>query len=263
MPVNTTHPEYDANLPVWLRARDVLSGEDAVKAAGEKYLLRLQDQTEEDYQAYKMRASFFNATARTADGYLGLVFRRPPFTKVPEGCSALGQALESFVNDADMLGTSLANYAKNVTMEVVAVGRVGTLIDWEGPSRTGNDENRAYATLYAAENILNWRMERINGRCVLAMVALHETVRVANEDGKEIDEYEHKNCEQIRVLKLVPVTGGHDYACQVEIWQKQEKAIARVQGQRDKAKWKSFASDSIRVSWSTELPSHRGQASPG
>ena len=31
MSVNTTHPEYDANLPLWLRARDVLAGEDMVK----------------------------------------------------------------------------------------------------------------------------------------------------------------------------------------------------------------------------------------
>ena len=31
MTVDRTHPEYDANLPLWLRARDVLAGEDVVK----------------------------------------------------------------------------------------------------------------------------------------------------------------------------------------------------------------------------------------
>ena len=31
MPVNSTHLEYDANEFAWLRARDVLAGEDAVK----------------------------------------------------------------------------------------------------------------------------------------------------------------------------------------------------------------------------------------
>jgi hypothetical protein len=83
MAVNATHLEYDANLPAWLRARDVLAGEDAVKTAGEKYLLRLDDQTNDEYAAYRARAAFFNASARTADGYLGLVFRRPPFVKAP------------------------------------------------------------------------------------------------------------------------------------------------------------------------------------
>jgi hypothetical protein len=47
MPVNTTHPDYDAALPDWLRARDVLAGEDAVKSAGEKYLPRLDSQRAE------------------------------------------------------------------------------------------------------------------------------------------------------------------------------------------------------------------------
>ena len=42
MPVNSTHPDYDAALPDWIRARDVLAGEDAVRAGGEKYLPRWQ-----------------------------------------------------------------------------------------------------------------------------------------------------------------------------------------------------------------------------
>jgi len=30
VPVNSTHPDYDAALPAWQRARDVMSGEEAV-----------------------------------------------------------------------------------------------------------------------------------------------------------------------------------------------------------------------------------------
>ena len=37
MPVNSTHPDYDASALDWSRAHDVLSGEDAVKAAGEDH----------------------------------------------------------------------------------------------------------------------------------------------------------------------------------------------------------------------------------
>lgn len=76
MPVNATHPDYDATSAAWLRARDVIAGEDAVKGAGERYLARLDSQTDEEYAAYKQRASFFNATARTAEGYVGLNERR-------------------------------------------------------------------------------------------------------------------------------------------------------------------------------------------
>jgi hypothetical protein len=84
MPVNNTHPDYDFGLPGWLRARDVLAGEDAVKSAGEKYLPRLDSQSDEEFLAYRKRASFFNATARSAEGFVGLIFRWPPFIKMPE-----------------------------------------------------------------------------------------------------------------------------------------------------------------------------------
>ena len=50
-----------------MRARDVYAGEDAVKAAGPRYLPRLDCQYDTEYAAHKQRASFFNATARTAD----------------------------------------------------------------------------------------------------------------------------------------------------------------------------------------------------
>lgn len=52
----TTHPDYDANAAAWLRARDVLAGEDAVKAAGIWYLLRLDAQTDEEYDDYKSQS---------------------------------------------------------------------------------------------------------------------------------------------------------------------------------------------------------------
>jgi len=56
----------------WLRARDVIAGEDAVKLGGIKYLPRLDSQSDDDYLGYKSRACFFNATSRTCDGFLGL-----------------------------------------------------------------------------------------------------------------------------------------------------------------------------------------------
>jgi hypothetical protein len=82
VPVNSTHPEYDASAGAWSQARDVLAGGSAVKAAGERYVPRLDIQTMEEFTAYLVRAFFFNATARTAEGYLGLIFRRPPVVRL-------------------------------------------------------------------------------------------------------------------------------------------------------------------------------------
>ncbi len=112
--MNSTHADYDAAATEWARARDVLAGEDAVKAGGEKYVARLDSQTDEEFAAYVKRASFFNATARTSEAYQGLIFRRPPFVKVPEGSSGLGRAMQELANDTDMLGTSLTASRKNL-----------------------------------------------------------------------------------------------------------------------------------------------------
>src|SRR4051812_25605966 len=84
MPVNSHHPSYDLAFTEWQRVREVLAGEDSVKAAGERYLPRVQSHTNDEYNLYRMRASFFNATARTAEGYVGLIFRRPPWIKLPD-----------------------------------------------------------------------------------------------------------------------------------------------------------------------------------
>ena len=229
MPVNATHPEYDANLSAWSRARDVIAGEDAVKSAGERYLPRLESQTDEEYDAYRARASFYNATARTADAFLGLVFRRPPFVKLPEKLCAIGKGLAEFCNDADMLGTPLASYAKNVVKEVVVVGRAGTLVDWEG-----ENENRVYVSLYAVENILNWRVERINGRNVLTLVVLYEPTGGKVEPAQGEEDFGSKTREQIRVLKLVAGEMNSEnkrmsYSCQVDLWQREEKKSKREQ----------------------------------
>ena len=105
-----------------------MAGEDAVKAAGARYLPRLDGQSGEDYEAYKARACFSNATRRAADAFVGLVFRKAPFVKMPESQDGIGKAMAGFSNDADMLGTSLFGYAKNVVQEVISVGRTGTLV---------------------------------------------------------------------------------------------------------------------------------------
>lgn len=231
MPVNSTHPEYDTNAFDWLRARDVLAGEDAVKSAGEKYLPRLDSQTDEEFLAYRKRASFFNATARSAEGFIGLIFRRPPFVKVPESQSGVGRALVGFLNDADMLGTTLPGYAKNVVTEVVGIGRAGSLVDWEG-----DVEKRAYVSLYSAEQILNWRIERVNGRNVPTLIVLSETFAEESKDEFEIDFQ-----QQIRVLKLVPgenskdASGKRPFKYEVEIWRPKEN-----KRKSNKVEWELF-----------------------
>jgi len=225
VPVNSTHADYEAAAPGWSRARDVLAGEDAVKARGEKYLARLDAQTDEEFAAYGKRASFFNATARTAEAYLGLIFRRPPFLKLPSESTGVGRALAEFQNDADMPGTSLSGYAKVVVGDVVGLGRAGSLVDWEAEA-----ERRAYAVFYPAERIMNWRMGRVRGRNVLTLLVLSEKAETGTQEA-ESDEFEPEVVEQLRVLRLVVGDDG-DAFCRVDLWQEQA-----VEGEKGKTEW--------------------------
>ena len=220
MRINATHPDYDANAAAWLRARDVIAGEDAVKAAGEKYLPKLDSQSCDEYLAYKTRASFFNAAARTAEGFVGLLFRRDPAVRLPDKTGGVGAALAASADDLDLLGTSLSAYAKHVVEEVVSVGRCGTLVDWENEG-----EQRAYGALYPAEQILNWRTARVSGRNVPVLIVLRESVEVVGEDG-----FETEGVDQIRVLKLEEIGGHWEYL--VEVWRPKEG-----KGRRSKVEW--------------------------
>jgi hypothetical protein len=117
---------------------------------------------------------------------------------------------------------SLVDYARDVTAEVIAVGRCGSLVDWEGEY-----ENRAYVSRYPAESILNWRVERLNGRCVLTLVVLYEPDAGPELQGS--DEFRKIVGGQIRVLRLVPaeragVAGSGSHACCVEIWHRDAAA---------------------------------------
>jgi hypothetical protein len=225
MPVQSTHPDYDANLVAWQRARDVIAGEDAVKTAGIKYLPRLDSQTDDEYVAYKMRAAFFNATARIADGYVGRIFRRDPTFKLPDTSAGIGRAMDSFVADADMENTPLSAYAKTVTHEVIAVGRAGTLVDWEAKA-----ENRAFAVFFKTEKIINWQSQRVNGHNLLTLVVLKEdgkNLQQSSPNGEQPDDpFQNETVEQLRVLKLVPdatpaADGSTPWTYQVELWQQQ------------------------------------------
>jgi hypothetical protein len=236
VPVNSTHPDYDANVAAWQRARDVFAGEDSIKSAGEKYLPRLDSQDDKEYLAYKNRASFFNASARTADGFVGLIFRRDPTFKLPNGSNGVAAALAEFVEDADMLGTPLTAFSKKVVTEIINVGRAGTLIDWNGEA-----EQRAYGVAYAAEDIINWQTQRVNGRNVLTLVVLKE---ISQPPANESDPFVPEEIEQLRVLKLVPsqTTTDNpkaDWSYQVEIWQLlPDSQSPNGSRSRGKKKWK-------------------------
>jgi hypothetical protein len=233
MPVNSLNPDYEINLDSWQTIRDVMLGESAIKRAGARYVPRLEGQSDVEFRAFVDRGFFYNATARTVSGYLGMIFRREPVVKLPERSSACGKALQEFVNDVDLMGKGIEEYARQVVSEVTVMGRCGTLADWVLERGNKGEENRAYVSLYRAEDILNWREERINGRLQLTLVVLREMVSYENtprydgsNDDPPLDPFVTGLREQFRVLRLVDrqqgaaPNGAETWHYIVEIWGK-------------------------------------------
>lgn len=205
MPVDSKHPQYSKAAPRWQKMRDVLDGEEAIKEGGKMYLPALEEQTPNDYEAYKTRAQFFNATQRSVQTFEGFIFRKDPVTTAPP-------VLDDFLADATLSGVSFLEYTKETTREILGVGRRGTYVDWSA------EESRPYCTPYAAEQVINWRTERVNGVSVLTMLVLFEkSGAFYAETGDDApDEYEGKEWDQWREFRLERGEGGQRFCiCRV------------------------------------------------
>lgn len=212
MPVDSHHSEYDASMAKVKRCRDAVCGQSAVHEAGEAYLPKLKDQEQSDYNAYKLRATYFNATGRTKEGLIGMVFRKDPVISAPT-------AMDDIVADVDLQGSNLTSIAQLALSEVIEAGRFGLLVEYplvtDQPksAAVASEMNlRPYASVYKTESIINWRSARINNVMQLTMVALMECYEVS-DDG-----FKSKTEPQIRVLMLNPI-GQY----MQQLWRKNDK----------------------------------------
>jgi len=118
MPVDTPHPSYVAMLPQWRRCRDAAAGSDAVKAAGDIYLPRLDSHkigvpgitssaATQKYEEYKLRALFFNATGRTVQGLTGAICQKAPKIEVPD-------IAKEHMKDVTLTGVSAEDFGRDM-----------------------------------------------------------------------------------------------------------------------------------------------------
>lgn len=198
MPVNSQCDEYKRMLPKWTRCRDASEGQDAVHAAGEKYLPKLKDQTPEDYAAYRLRTPFYNASWRTMSGLIGMLFMQPPKIEAPVNIK------DNMLDDVTMSGVPLQMFAQNVCEEALKCGRLGVLVDYPQAPAEGltmadaKAQNlRPMMLLYRTEAVINWRMGRVNNVSCLVLVVLKEQVEIQKDEFTTVCE------DRYRVLDIV------------------------------------------------------------
>ena len=178
--VNSKHRRYEKYLDAWEKCRVVSEGSETVKSYGSAYLPRLTDQRQEDYEAYKNRALFFEGTTRTVQGLVGMMFAKEPMIT--------NEKKDDFI-DKLMIGfETFKTFLKKVSTEVVTVGRCGVFVDMA-------DEGDPYLVVYKAEDILNWRYANIQGKLRLTLLVLREEL-------KSYSSFQEVSVEACRVLKI-------------------------------------------------------------
>ena len=224
MPINTTHPQYDALAPRWQRMTDVCNGEDVIKRGGERYLpmpnkdIRTPEALAR-YDNYKDRAVFVEVTKDTLDKYTGQAFKDDPVLNV-------NSQLDYMKRDANGAGLSIYQIAQKGFEAQLERGRFGLFVDYPATndevSQADVERNalRPTITYYSPESIINWRTKTVGGQTVTSLIVLYETVYETKDD----DIFTSEQVEQWRYLGL------DDIGYFVEVWR---KADGTVKGDAD------------------------------
>jgi hypothetical protein len=136
--------------PDWIKIRDTVDGERALKEEREVYLPSFPAMDKGEYNSYLDRASFYNFTARTIKAVLGrLLTGAPTLDGFPD---KLMPELAHISYQAE----SFETFYKRIAREIVTMGRIGVLIDMPA---TATPTPSPYFASYTAENILDWQFE--------------------------------------------------------------------------------------------------------
>jgi len=147
--INRQHATRIERISQWRKIRDAIEGEDRVKAAGQAYLPRPGGMDNAKYAAYKQRANFYGVADRTLMGLTGLMFRNEPQITLPS-------RLTAWYEMASPDGASLEMVVQEVSSEVLAMGRMGLLLDF--PEETLSPVTPPLISKYYTEDILDWRV---------------------------------------------------------------------------------------------------------
>ena len=185
--ITFVRPEVTAASLIWKKVRDVCRGSDAVKAGGYDYLPKLDSagfaweylRRNEDY---RKRAVFYAITGHTLNGLIGMAFLRDPTLTLEDKMAELKTSV-------DGAGVSIYQQSQATLKAVLEEARRGLYVDYS------SDMQSAIVLDYQADDIINWRTQRINGRDKLILVVLRECVEVP-------DGYGYKNTIQYRELSM-------------------------------------------------------------
>lgn len=201
--VSTPAAEYLRRKDQWARARALLAGTAAMRAAGETYLPRFQAEEVSSWRRRLETTVLHAGFASIVRTMAGLPFSKP----ISFGDDALGELVGKagdgnersggWIEDIDLKGNHLQIFAKRVFHEALALGSSHILVDMPGeaPSTAADDLSRRPRWVhYSPEQLLDARRAKVGGRERFVHVRLAERVR-------EHDGFSEAFVDQMRLIE--------------------------------------------------------------
>ncbi len=178
----------------WSKVRHAIEGEDQIKMMGKAYLPQPSGMTTKEYNNYRERAMFYGVAERTLRGMTGMVQRKSPEIIIPP-------KMDPFMEKATSDGHSFVMFLDELIRESLSIGRSGILVDHFTNAKV---TDIPHLCTYKAEDITEWKEEKINGMKMLTRVVLRDE----NESAIDVDQQEYLE------LTLVYTEVGHVYTVQ-------------------------------------------------
>lgn len=219
-----TSASYQKKLKSWKMMDDIFEGVDAIRRGRDKYLPKSPAEPSDDYERRLKIAGFFNATKRTLQGLVGMVFRKPP--KVGDDNP---EQFRAHWEDIDLCGTHGDVFSTRLFEKAWLHGIGGIFVDVPAapPGLTKKQEEerriRPYWIPIKAEQILSPRTIRVGGATMLSQVTL--MFKYCEPEGQ----FGEKEVTEYRVYRLVvqnEVPTGVTY----EIWRNDVKGRPVITG---------------------------------
>lgn len=203
---STTSLSYDLMKPRWDIMEAVLGGTETMRASGEAFLPKHEEETASGYSRRINSAVFTNATEQT----LQTLSSKPFADGLEYGDDIPQPIIDQVLHNVDLLGNNLEVFAKQWFREGLAKAMCHVLVDFprvdpnpDGSPRTLDDDRRLhirpYWVMIKPECVLFARASLIDGQEILEHVRILETL-------VEPDGFAEKVVQQIRVLEIGTTT---------------------------------------------------------
>jgi len=193
--VSHERKEYTAHQLLMRLPKALMGGTEAMRAAGTDYLAQEAGESDTKYLVRLNRSFLYEGYSRTIEKLAGEVFRED--VDISE---EMPDDHKEWMEDADMEGSSITVFMKEVFEEAIHAGASFIMVDY--PDVGGNtwaDHKKVgahpYLVLIKADQIIGWRFEGRGAGRKLAQLRIKETHEV-NEGTYGVD---YK--ERIRVLE--------------------------------------------------------------